>query len=305
MRCGLRSRLVSTGALTSARGRSIAVVAAAAAVAVSCGGSEDTPPEASAGAGAPPATTFGSTTRPTEDPPANPSVEGRFPVSDGRELALVCWGAGAPTVVLDAGSGDEGIASYRSSPVVEALAERTRVCTYDRAGLGQSDPAPERRRYLDDAARDLHELLAAAQVPGPYLLIGSSGGGFNVFHHAGRYPDEVAGLVLLDVPAGQPNLTAEDVGGSWNGPGNPERMDYVAIERQIALDRLPIPSIPVTVVTARDGQSSDPAEQRVWLRGSSKPKHVVLEGGHDIAEENPQGVLAEIVGVLEAITAGA
>jgi pimeloyl-ACP methyl ester carboxylesterase len=69
----------------------------------------------------------------------------------------------------------------------------------------------------------------------------------------------------------------------------------------MALDRLPIPAIPVTVITARSGQSADPKEQRVWLAGSSAPVQVVLEGGHGISVDNPSGVLAEIVDVLERV----
>ena len=257
----------------------------------SCGG-DDSPAAAEAQTG-PSATTT------APDPLATPSVEGSFPVADGRKLALMCWGSGSPTVVLDAGTADAGISAFRFSPVLEGLAARTRVCAYDRAGLGGSDPPPPGKRYLDDAARDLHQLLDAANVPGPYVLVGSSGGGFNVFHHAGRYPDEVAGLVLLDVPAGNPDFTEADIG-PWDAPENPEHMDYVAIERKMALNRLPIPRIPVTVVTAKEGQSADPEEQRVWLKGSSKPRQVVLDGGHVIHEDNPSGVLAEIVKVLES-----
>jgi pimeloyl-ACP methyl ester carboxylesterase len=235
----------------------------------------------------------------TTDAMAVPAIDGKF-VVDGvkRQLALRCWGDGTPAVVLDAGSGDAGIGAFEHSSIVRELAARTRVCLYDRAGLGMSDAAPARRRLLNDAADDLHELLAAAQVPGPYVLVGSSGGGFNVYHHAGRYPGEVAGLVMLDVPAGQANLSVADIG-TWDGPGNPEHMDYVAIERQMALNRLPIPSIPVTVVTARGGQSADPKEQRVWLKRSSKPVQLVLDGGHEIYEDDPAGVLAAIVEVLE------
>jgi pimeloyl-ACP methyl ester carboxylesterase len=269
----------------------------------SCGGGEEDPPDAQEG-GSTAAAVGESATTTADDPLANPSVEGSFPVGDGRELAIVCWGEGSPTVVLDAGSGDDGIGSFQFSPVVEALATRARVCTYDRAGVGMSDPAPDRARNLDDAARDLHQLLAAAEVPGPYLLVGSSGGGFNVFHHAGRYPDEVAGLVLLDVPKGQANLTPADVGGDWDGPGNPEHMDYVAIERQMALNRLPIPPIPVTVITASAGQSADPKEQRVWLKGSSTPRQVILDGGHVIYVDNPDGVVAELDRMFETISSG-
>ena len=167
-------------------------------------------------------------------------------------------------------------------------------------GLGSSDAAPVRRRGLDDAADDLHALLEEADLDGPFVLVGSSGGGFDVYHHAGRYPDEVAGLVLLDVPAGQANIPADAVP-AWDAVDNPEHMDYVAIERQMALDRLPIPSIPVTVITARAGQSADPKEQRVWLDGSSAPVQVVLEGGHGISVDNPSGVLAATLELLEHV----
>jgi pimeloyl-ACP methyl ester carboxylesterase len=229
-----------------------------------------------------------------------PSIDGLFAVSGPRRLALKCWGEGSPTVVIDAGSGSSGITEYQDQPVVRELVARTRVCAYDRAGLGSSDAAPVRKRGLDDAAGDLHALLAEASLSGPFVLVGSSGGGFNVYHHAGRYPGEVAGVVLLDVPAGQANIPADAVP-AWDALDNPEHMDYVAIERQMALDRLPIPSIPVTVVTATGGQSADPSEQRVWLHGSSEPVQVVLDGGHGISVDNPPGVLAAIVDVLERV----
>ena len=228
----------------------------------------------------------------TSDP-----IDGRFRVADGRELALRCVGEGTPTIIFDAGSGAAGISVFEHSPIVGKLARETRVCVYDRAGLGSSDPAPVRKRGLDDAADDLHTLLEAADVPGPYVLVGSSGGGFNVYHHAGRFPDDVVGLVMLDVPAGQANIPASEIP-SWDDPSNPEHMDYVTIERQMALDRLPIPEIPVTVVTARGGQSADPSEQKVWLEGSAAPVHLVLEGGHEIYEDDPEGVFTAIRRVL-------
>ena len=248
------------------------LVVAAAALLTGCGGSEATAPP-----------------------------DGLFTVSDdGRRLALKCWGDGSPTVVIDAGSGSSGITEFQDQSIVRDLAARTRVCTFDRAGLGSSDPAPLRKRGLDDAADDLHALLEEADLDGPYVLVGSSGGGFDVYHHAGRYPDEVAGLVMLDVPAGQANIPADAVP-AWDAVDNPEHMDYVAIERQMALERLPIRSIPVTVVTARSGQSADPEEQRIWLQGSSSPTQVVLEGGHGISVDDPAGVLAAIADVLELI----
>jgi thioesterase domain-containing protein len=184
------------------------------------------------------------------------------------------------------------------------LARTTQVCTYDRAGVGESDPAPNRKRVLDDAVRDLHQLLVAAKVTGPYVLVGSSGGGFNVYHQAGRHPKEVAGLVMLDVPAGQAKMSAEDVKAlAWDAPDNPEHMAYVAIEGQMALHRLPIPAIPVTVITADAGQSAtNPDEQKIWLAGSSDPVHIVLSGGHEIYEDNPHGVIDQIQKVVETRT---
>jgi hypothetical protein len=151
---------------------------------------------------------------------------------------------------------------------------------------------------------DLHDLLTAAGVTPPHLTVGQSGGGFDAIHYAGRYPDEVVGLVLLDVPAGQATMSASDVAElAWDNPGNHEHVDYVAVERQMALHRLPIRPIPVTVVTARGGQSSaHPDEQRVWLKGSSHPAQVVLDGGHNIDYDSPAGVLAEIEKILALVS---
>jgi hypothetical protein len=239
-------------------------------------------------------TTDGSVT--ATDPMKTPTVDGRFAVDGKRNLALRCWGQGSPVIVYDAGTGTPGLGLWPTRPVMTELARTTQVCTYDRAGLGESDPPPNRKRVLDDAVQDLHQLLAAGKVPGPYVLVGSSGGGFNVYQHAGRFPKEVAGLVMLDVPRGQAKMSAEDIKAlAWDAPDNPEHMDYVAIERQMALHRLPIPAIPVTVITASAGQSADkPDEQKVWLAGSSHPVHVVLSGGHEIYDDDPQGVIDRI-----------
>ncbi len=238
------------------------------------------------------------------DPLAVPTLEGRFPIgTEPRELALTCWGEGAPVVLFDAGSGDAGISRWKSSPVTRALAAITQVCAYDRAGLGDSDPAPQHPRVLDEVADDLHFLLVAAGIPRPVVMVGSSGGGFDVYHHAGRYPNDVAGLVLLDVPAGQAAIAPSDVPG-WDAVDNPEHMDYVAVEHQMAVERLAIPAIPVTVVTANHGQSADPDEQKVWLEGSSRPVQVILEGGHNIYDDDPDGVLKQIIAMLDAIALG-
>jgi pimeloyl-ACP methyl ester carboxylesterase len=113
---------------------------------------------------------------------------------DGRLLRLDCRGEKGPTVVMDAGLGQSRATWGR---VPGEVATFTRVCTYDRAGIGQSDPAP-RPRTSADVVQDLHALLERASVPGPYVLVGHSFGGLNMRLYASQYPAEVAGLVLVD-----------------------------------------------------------------------------------------------------------
>ena len=236
------------------------------------------------------------------DPMATPTVDGLFATPDGPQLALRCWGKGTPTIIYDAGTDDSGLAHASSSPVFAKLARSTRVCSYDRAGTGESEAPADHKRVLDDVVEDLDAVLAAAKVRPPYVMVGSSGGGFDVYHHAGRHPDDVVGLVMLDVPAGQANIPKSAIP-PWNSPENPERVDYIAVEKQMALHRLPIPSIPVTVVSATNGQSSDLKEQRVWLEGSSDPVQITLQSGHDVLDENPDGVTDAIVKTLATVRA--
>jgi pimeloyl-ACP methyl ester carboxylesterase len=110
----------------------------------------------------------------------------------GFRMHLVCEGEGGPAVVLDAGKADAWITWFRVQP---ELARMTRVCSYDRAGIGYSDPGPlprSRRRTVEE----MRTLLARAGVPPPYVLVGHSFGGLNVRLYAALHPDEVAGLVL-------------------------------------------------------------------------------------------------------------
>jgi pimeloyl-ACP methyl ester carboxylesterase len=118
----------------------------------------------------------------------------------GHRLHLSCTGSGSPTVVLEPGA---GAMSSSLGWVTPAVARETRVCVYDRAGHGWSDSAdtPQDGAQI---ATDLHALLHAADVPGPYVLAGHSFGGLYALTFAARYPDEVAGLVLVDSTAPAP-----------------------------------------------------------------------------------------------------
>ena len=112
----------------------------------------------------------------------------------GHRLYIECAGSGGPVVVLQAGLGASSFSWERIAPAVTGS---TTVCAYDRAGHGRSDEAAAPQDGIA-LATDLHTLLERAGVAGPYILVGHSSGGAYVRVFAARYPDEVAGMVLLD-----------------------------------------------------------------------------------------------------------
>lgn len=125
------------------------------------------------------------------------AVPGEFVrLGDGRALNLRCSGEGEPVVLLEAGGNSDSTTWHRTQPWLAGL---TRVCAYDRAGYGFSDEGPL-PRDLDANVADLHALIEAADLPLPVLLVGHSLGSNIVRSYAQRYPQQVAGLVLVDPP---------------------------------------------------------------------------------------------------------
>ena len=112
----------------------------------------------------------------------------------GYRLHIHCTGEGSPTVVIESGWGEMSASWAWVQPEV---AKTTRVCTYDRAGMGWSESSPN-PRTAREYAKELHTLLEKANVPGPYVLVGHSMGGFTVIVYARDYPTDVSGLVLVD-----------------------------------------------------------------------------------------------------------
>jgi pimeloyl-ACP methyl ester carboxylesterase len=112
----------------------------------------------------------------------------------GYSLHIHCVGTGSPTVVLDAGLGGTSLDWNLVQPQLSRL---TRVCAYDRAGMGWSDTSPAARTPAQIAG-ELHTLLGKAGIAGPYILVGHSLAGKNVRMFALQHPDEVAGMVLVD-----------------------------------------------------------------------------------------------------------
>ena len=150
------------------------------------------------------------------------TFDGPVHIGNGRTIFLVCEGTGSPTVILESGYHDNGVLWPADEPtppavgpaVMPGLARTNRVCSYDRPGTldydknpptitTRSSPVPM-PRPASSVVSDLHATLAAAHVPGPYVLVAHSMGGVFSLLYARTYPRQVAGLVLVD--AFSPNI---------------------------------------------------------------------------------------------------
>lgn len=144
----------------------------------------------------------------------NPPTGRLFDVG-GFKMHLDCTGQGSPAVILESGLGDTYVSWRKVQP---EIAKFTRVCSYDRAGLGFSGSS-SRPRTSQVIAQELHTLLGAAGVAPPYVLVGHSMGGFDVRLYASLYRNEVAGMVLVDSshPDQESRFPAElkNMEGSW------------------------------------------------------------------------------------------
>jgi len=106
----------------------------------------------------------------------------------GYKLLYECYGEGSPTVIVEAGGGDKPVVSFTWKAVIQGVYNTTRICIYDRAEV----------RTSEDAARDLHALLNNIPLPGPYIIVAHSLGGWHARVYTHLYPQDVAGLILVD-----------------------------------------------------------------------------------------------------------
>jgi pimeloyl-ACP methyl ester carboxylesterase len=231
-------------------------------------------------------------------------------VDGDRGLYVRCTGSGSPTVVMEGGDLDTSD-SYAFAE--KEIAAKTRTCVYDRAGLGSSDPPPGPRGYKE-LVGDLEALIAAAPIPGPYVLVGTSGGGYITSGYAVAHPDEVAGMVFVEVPAPFKNPPAEIVEETDpNHPENIEKRDYLQVEKDAWAARKGIGDIPIKVISNRysdeeiaespfpseqQGMRDNVKAQKGWLVLSPSAEQVVVTTGHAVEEADPQLVIDAILRVV-------
>lgn len=242
-------------------------------------------------------------------------VDGLFPVGDGRSLYLHCVGMGSPTLILEPGDGGD---SQMMSPIADAFGATHRVCVYDRANKGRSDPAPSQRpvRYIAD---DLGAVLEAAGEHGPFLPVGTSLGGTAAYLFAVLHADEVAGFVSINppedptewLPAVKPIISASDyadeIAFGTGAQGN-ERYD---ITGWLAVGDPP-DAMPYRIVDSGRGQcEGDPLclsvydviidQTKAMADRGAGGTWVQIPGLHQLQQSNPK----EVVGVINDVLAAA
>lgn len=199
----------------------------------------------------------------------------------GHQLRIKCIGNGEPTVVLDAGRGDVLEVWVATQPGIAAF---TRVCAYDRAGYGSSDPGPLPRDSAQIVS-ELHTLLENSCLSPPYVLVGHSLGGLHIHLYASNYPEDVAGLVFVDGrPAGfydglmsldpplPPDIYALYVSCDSARPAAAKaECDSLPSSEDEVAAAAPLPHVPMTVLVAGLADAGLPPEvatqtETLWLQ---------------------------------------
>ena len=238
--------------------------------------------------------------------------DGVTKIGGDRSLYVRCTGAGSPTVVMEGGDEDT---SDSYSFAEASIAKVTRACVYDRANLGRSGPDPG-PRGLPELVGDLERLLQASQIPGPYVLVGTSGGGYISAGYAYAHPRQVAGMVFVEVPAPLRNPPRDVVElTDPDHPANVEKRDYLQVEKDAWSARRRIGDIPVTIITddpseetikaatspsERRGLRRNVADQKGWLVLSPRARQIVVHTGHAVEEADPDLVTDAILDVVKA-----
>jgi len=218
---------------------------------------------------------------------------GRIEVG-GRDMWIECLGQGSPVVVIESNSA-VGTASGTLA-LGRGVAEHTTVCRYDRAGKGKSDPAPRPHSTMAELVDDLATLLVAADLPGPYLLVGGSLGAQIVLNYTLTHEDEVAGLIILDTDLPSTDVSRDPLGGLLDPE---EQADYFRgtdrarawLAETESLLR-PLPAVAIRVLTATQPDDDCPAYWGEALCKEALARHIAFQA--DWLVLNPNATLVEI-----------
>jgi pimeloyl-ACP methyl ester carboxylesterase len=257
----------------------------------------------------------------------------------GYKLQLFCSGQGKPTVVVEAGLGEPAVESGSWDQVVHTVAKTARICLYDRAGLGASDPPPAKPRTSQDIAKDLHHLLINAKEVGPFIFVGHSIGGFHLRVYADRYSQDVAAMVLVDsshpdqwakwltaLPPEAANEaesvkdTRKHLSSRINDPTqNPEQMDIGSSAAQVRTAR-PLGDKPLVILThspqwrmvpdlpdnilQRMEQISQELQTEFLRLSTNSTQIIAKEAGHYIQSDEPALVINAILKMRQEVRKG-
>ncbi len=225
-------------------------------------------------------------------------------------------GAGSPAVIFESGF-TGGLFLWGAAQ--SQVGKETQTLSYERAGLGRSDPGPE-PRSAEQIARELHALLVAKAIAPPYILVGHSAGGLYVRVFAHMYPKEIAGLVLVD-PATeedyermQKDKSVEDlqkmgmpVGAVAQWRGLPETIDQ-------ARHAWPLPAVPVVVLTSGQPIGQWPLataeDMQRWLEAHNKlvakipgAQHIVIPNADHLSILKEGDVVGQITKIVDGVPA--
>ena len=239
-----------------------------------------------------------------------------------RKLRYLCTGEGAPTVLIEAGGATSfetlysWVKEHNFRPgwliVLPEIEKVTRVCVYDRAGVGRSGKAPVPRTSAD-VATDLHALLRNEKIATPIVCVGQSFGGSNCRIFASRYPKLVAGMVLVDTsdadfwtrmraPAPDLSKSAEKIDLEANS-ALLRKAKGIGDKPLIVLTASPTSTDPMIPPTQQQDANRIHQElQRELLGLSTHSRQVIAaKAGHNIQREEPQLVIDAVIEVVKQV----
>ena len=255
---------------------------------------------------------------------------------DGRRLHLNCTGSGTPTVLIETGLGSF---STEWAAVQARMQQFTRICSYDRGGYPPSDPGPFPRTFAQ-LNLELHEALSRAGERAPLVLVAHSFGGGVVRAYTERYPNDVAGLVLVDVVSEQqyvrmgphagriadgakgraipePTLSGKGEGGLAEAENNQREWSSEYFARWLSASQSgTLGKRPLIVLARADGAYPDNldkpaaelerarlAGQRALATLSTQGSLRLLQAGHDLHVDATNDVVQAIQQVVKAVRA--